>query len=49
MAAKAALNQMSRFVAYQDGRDGIRANIPSPGLTLTLDEIMASIAAHEPA
>ena len=35
MAAKAALNQMIRFVANQYGRDGIRANILSPGLTLT--------------
>ncbi|MGF7150181.1 NAD(P)-dependent dehydrogenase (short-subunit alcohol dehydrogenase family) [Sphingomonas zeicaulis] len=35
MAAKAALNQMTRFVAYQYGRHGIRANILLPGLTLT--------------
>lgn len=35
MGAKAALNHMTRAVAYEYGRKGIRANIISPGLTLT--------------
>ncbi|ATI80714.1 SDR family NAD(P)-dependent oxidoreductase [Sphingobium yanoikuyae] len=35
MGAKAALNQMTRYVAYEYGRHGIRANILSPGLTIT--------------
>ncbi|ATE63942.1 SDR family NAD(P)-dependent oxidoreductase [Rhizorhabdus dicambivorans] len=35
MGAKAGLNQMTRFVAHDYGKHGIRANILSPGLTLT--------------
>ncbi|MBO9376209.1 SDR family oxidoreductase [Sphingomonas histidinilytica] len=35
MGAKAGLNHMTRFVAYEYGRHGIRANILSPGLTIT--------------
>jgi 2-hydroxycyclohexanecarboxyl-CoA dehydrogenase len=35
MGAKAALNHITRAVAYEYGRKGIRANILSPGLTLT--------------
>lgn len=35
MGAKAALNQMTRAVAYEYGKHGIRANILSPGLTIT--------------
>ena len=35
MGAKAALNQMTRFVAYEYGKYGIRANILAPGLTVT--------------
>lgn len=35
MGAKAALNQMTRAVANEFGRYGIRANILSPGLTET--------------
>ncbi|SCW59881.1 NAD(P)-dependent dehydrogenase, short-chain alcohol dehydrogenase family [Sphingobium faniae] len=35
MGAKAALNQMTRFVAYEYGKHGIRANILAPGLTIT--------------
>lgn len=35
MGAKAALNQMTRFVAYEYGQHGIRANILAPGLTIT--------------
>jgi 2-hydroxycyclohexanecarboxyl-CoA dehydrogenase len=35
MGAKAALNHMTRAVAYEYGFKGIRANILSPGLTLT--------------
>ena len=35
MGAKAALNHMTRFVAYEYGRHGIRANILAPGLTIT--------------
>ncbi len=35
MGAKAALNHMTRFVAYDYGKHGIRANILAPGLTLT--------------
>jgi 2-hydroxycyclohexanecarboxyl-CoA dehydrogenase len=35
MGAKAALNQMTRYVAYEYGKHGIRANILSPGLTVT--------------
>jgi len=35
MGAKAALNHMTRFVAYEYGKHAIRANILAPGLTLT--------------
>lgn len=35
MGAKAALNHMTRFVAFDYGKHGIRANILSPGLTIT--------------
>ena len=35
MGAKAGLNHMTRFVAYDYGKHGIRANILSPGLTIT--------------
>lgn len=35
MGAKAALNHMTRFVAYEYGKHGIRANILAPGLTMT--------------
>ncbi|GGC03172.1 beta-ketoacyl-ACP reductase [Novosphingobium endophyticum] len=35
MGAKAGLNHMTRFVAYEYGKHGIRANILSPGLTIT--------------
>lgn len=35
MGAKAALNQMTRLVAYEYGKHGIRANILAPGLTIT--------------
>lgn len=35
MGAKAALNQMTRYVAYEYGKHGIRANILAPGLTMT--------------
>jgi len=35
MGAKAALNQMTRYVAYEYGKHGIRANILAPGLTIT--------------
>jgi len=35
MGAKAGLNHMTRYVAYAYGKAGIRANILSPGLTIT--------------
>jgi 2-hydroxycyclohexanecarboxyl-CoA dehydrogenase len=35
MGAKAALNHMTRFVAYSYGQHNIRANILAPGLTIT--------------
>lgn len=35
MGAKAGLNHMTRYVAYEYGKAGIRSNILSPGLTLT--------------
>jgi len=35
MGAKAGLNHMTRYVAYEYGKHGIRANILSPGLTVT--------------
>jgi 2-hydroxycyclohexanecarboxyl-CoA dehydrogenase len=35
MGAKAGLNHMTRFVAHEYGEHGIRANILSPGLTIT--------------
>lgn len=35
MGAKAALNHMTRFVANEYGKHGIRANILAPGLTMT--------------
>ena len=43
MGAKAALNHMTRYVAFAYGKEGIRANILAPGLTKTpmLGEYMA--------